>query len=224
MTSIVFLVSGNGGTLKFVNEMIKRNHVQGLRIQHVISDRSCGALEYAKHESIPNTLIKYDRKNTENMLALLEDISPDIIITTFHKILDNQIVSKFRGKLINLHYSLLPSFKGLIGMQTVEEAIKLRSRFIGGTCHYVDEQVDNGAIIAQFVFPLHYPPNIPKLQNIEFRASCLLLLNSLLAIDKPLARTIGVNSLNFLTETIFFEPAIIVDTESLNEEFWSNLS
>jgi len=223
MISLVFLVSGDGGTLKFINEIIKTKHIQNVSIECVIADRECGALSYSKTEGLPNNLIKYDKEHSAELLKSLENISPDFIITTFHKILDQNIVSKYRNKLINLHYSLLPSFKGLIGMQTLKEAIKLKSRFIGGTCHYIDEKVDNGEIISQFAFHVNYPNNLSTLQNIEFRASCILLLNSLLLLKNTTINNLPLSSISILASKIYFEPPLSINTEYLTEEFWKKI-
>ncbi len=224
MTSVVFLVSGNGGTLKFLHQAIKSNLVKAIRITCVIADRNCGALEYAQREGISNALIKYLRTDTNELHALLDDLSPDLIVTNIHKILDDRLVAKFRNKLINLHYSLLPAFKGLIGMKTIEEAVKIKSRFIGGTCHYVDEQVDNGEIISQFVLPLSYPPDIIQLQNIEFRASSLLLLNSIIVLTQPKGDKSGLNSVSILGSPVYFEPNMLVNPAVFDEQFWGRIS
>ena len=224
MTSVVFLVSGNGGTLKFLHQAIKSDLVQSIGISCVIADRNCGALEYAQKEGIPNALIKYLRTDTNSLHALLDDLSPDVIITNIHKILDDRLVAKFRHKLINLHYSLLPAFKGLIGMKTIDEAIKIKSRFIGGTCHYVDEQVDNGAIISQFVLPLSYPPDVNQLQNIEFRASSLLLLNSIIILTQPKGNQSGLNAVSILGSPVYFEPNVLVNYALFDQQFWSRIS
>ena len=55
-------------------------------------------------------------------LKELNKLNPDVIITNIHKIIDSDTLNMFPSKFINLHYSLLPSFAGYIGMETVEKA------------------------------------------------------------------------------------------------------
>ena len=223
MISVVFLVSGNGGTLKFLDQGVHSGIIKNIEIKAVISDRECDALNYAEKRGIFNQKVDYIKNKNQKLVSILETLNPDFIVTTFYKILDENIVAKFRNKLINLHYSLLPAFKGLIGMSTVEEALKLKSKFIGGTCHFVDEFVDNGEIIAQFVMPVSYPVKIEFLQEIVFRSTCFLLINSLYSLS-PQTETISkINSNIFLNQIIYFQPEISFPIFTFNEHFWSEL-
>jgi phosphoribosylglycinamide formyltransferase-1 len=224
MISVVFLVSGGGGTLKFLNESMKLGYVPNVEIKSVISDRVCGAYEYAQKEKLPARLITYTRQNNEELRAILKELSPDIIVTTFYKILDPLLVQEFENKLVNLHYSLLPAFKALIGMKTIDEAIKLNSRFIGGTLHLVDAEVDNGKIVSQFVLPLKYPVNTHEVQNIEFRASCFLFLNYLCTMGKDDDTGPSKGNINIISNAVYFEPEIVFDTDAMDENFWNKIS
>jgi phosphoribosylglycinamide formyltransferase 1 len=180
--NIVFLSSGGGGHLKFVYEMINQSDLtlkNMLRVKAVIADRECGALEYAKANNINSCLHSFKRNSEQNavLINLLKDNEADIIITNVHKIIDEEVLLNFEGKMINLHYSILPSFQGSIGMKTVENAIEHGCRFLGASVHYVTNVVDAGKVISQSVFPFFSQPNV---YDIVFKSGCLSLWSALL--------------------------------------------
>ncbi len=149
---IAFLGSGGGGNLKFIHEISKID--DSIEIVGLIADRFCGAIEYAIDNGLYNRIHSFKRSILENqdLICMLKDLSPDLIITNVHKILSPSVVKSFEGKLINLHYSYLPAFGGLIGMKPVDEALNRGNKFIGVTCHDVNEKVDDGSTIAQGFF------------------------------------------------------------------------
>jgi len=114
MKSVIFLVSGNGGNLKFIYQAAKLLEID-LKIQHVIADRDCKAIEFAKNNAIQNTQIKYNSNSPNELDSILKNASPSAVITNIHKILSPTSIFPHH-QYINLHYALLPSFKGLIGM------------------------------------------------------------------------------------------------------------
>lgn len=221
MTKIVFLVSSNGGTLKFLNEYIKLYHLNSVSIQAVIGDRQCKAIEYADKNGISNKVVFYNKGNKHALFAELELLDPDIIVTNIFKILDDGIVNRFRGKLINFHYSLLPSFKGHIGVSTIKEAIKLNCQFIGSTCHLVDELVDNGKIIGQTVFQINKENDELELSNIMFRSNCIMALNILVSFNNlDYSKSSQIEILN---KTIMFSPILNKSLKIPDEHFWEKI-
>jgi phosphoribosylglycinamide formyltransferase 1 len=149
---IVFLGSGGGGNLKFIHNLSKIN--KNFDVVGVITDRHCGASEYAKKSKIFTTQHSFKRTLSENqiLISILDELSPDIIITNVHKILSKVVVQNFKGRLINLHYSYLPAYAGLIGVKPVDAAIERGNKYIGVTCHEVNEKVDDGKTLAQGLF------------------------------------------------------------------------
>jgi phosphoribosylglycinamide formyltransferase-1 len=115
----------------------------------VIADRACPAVEWAQAHRIHTAVAPYSRANPTVLRDALETLAPDLIVTTIHKILDDRLVAMFEGRLLNLHYSLLPAFAGLIGMQPVREARARGCGLIGATAHHVTTQLDAGPILAQ---------------------------------------------------------------------------
>lgn len=218
MKKVVFLVSGGGGTLIFINEIASLLKLP-IKIVGVISDRSCNALDYAQKNNIPSHQIEYSRQNNAGLKNILLQISPDIVITNIHKIIDKEIVDLFQSKLINLHYSLLPSFSGFIGMKTVEAAKKANSKFIGATVHKVDEIVDHGEILAQSCFPVDWD-TAGLVEDTVFRSACLCLLNVLLFDDSNKKEFSFIKIHN---TDVSFSPSLCFDISDINEKFWDRI-
>ena len=174
---IVFLCSGGGGNLRFIYECQNIGLVP-YTIAGVIADRKCNAITFASLKSIPNFIIDYDESpDVENDIKkILNEMKPDLIVTTIHKILGKRLLDSFGNIFINLHYSYLPAYKGLIGMRPVDLAVKLKAAFIGTTCHFVDEDVDSGEIITQGIICLNTTKDI---YNKVFECGAITLLGSI---------------------------------------------
>jgi len=97
-----------------------------------------------KEKNLPPVLISED---FEEILKALKKINPDLIVLAgFLKIVPSFIINEFKGKIINLHPSILPHFKGLnADKKSFEE-----KKACGITIHYADEKLDSGAIILQY--------------------------------------------------------------------------
>jgi len=184
---IVFLGSGGGGNLKFINEYTKI--IPEVNVCGVLSDRECGAINYAKKENIFSEVLSFERNKRGNkeLIQALEKLNPDLIITNVHKILSESVVSEFSGKLINLHYSYLPAYGGKIGMKPVDLAIQRNNSFIGTTSHYVTREVDAGRIISQGIFDRY---KVKDIYQKTFVTGALTLLSAIyhLKHDEPASR------------------------------------
>ena len=88
------------------------------------------------------------------------DAQLDLLCLTFNRIIPPALVSHYRGRIINVHMSLLPAFKGLRGL---EQALTADVRFVGVTIHEVDEGVDTGPIIAQTLVGVRPDDTAPAL-------------------------------------------------------------
>jgi len=176
MRSVLFLVSGGGGNLKFIHQAMTSGIINDVRLG-VIGDRVCGALEYAENNNFFNKKVKYSRDESDELLLAIDQFSPDVIVTNFHKILGLDIVDLYRDKMINLHYSLLPAFSGFIGVKPIEEARNRGCKYIGPTCHRVSEEVDAGYILSQYAFST--PELFSDAVMQMFRTGCLVLLSGI---------------------------------------------
>lgn len=173
---IVFLGSGGGGNLKVASEYFKEFPV--MKVCGVLADRKCGAVEYAVKENIIHRKLSFERNNkgSAELIQVIQDLDPDVIITNVHKILSTKVVNEFSGKLVNLHYSYLPAYGGTIGMKPVDLAIERNNSFIGTTSHFVTEEVDAGKIISQGIFDRYKVENVYQK---TFETGALTLLSTL---------------------------------------------
>ena len=214
MIRIVFLVSVSGGTLKFLFNAIRILNIN-FEIVGVIADRECQSLQFAEKENIYSKKIKYTKDNVEELREQLFFLNPDIIVTNIHKIIDEETLSYWENKFLNVHYSLLPSFGGLIGMETVEKAKEQNVKFIGGTCHKVNKNVDSGKILQQGCFSVDWNDEKLVVDSV-FKTTCFCLLGSIYQSGKKSTEAILINNYK-----VQFSPPISFETGSFNDLFWS---
>lgn len=219
---VFFLVSGNGGNLKFIHSCIKNNIIKGIDLT-VIGDRECGAIDYARKHEIRSYVISYSKDYNVELRALLDELNPDYIITSWHKVIDEYIVNRYYGKIINLHYSILPAFSGMIGEKPILEAIKKKCKFIGATIHYVNERVDDGEIIIQGVTKNN--EDVPIIIDRVFKMGCFMLLNTLISKNPQILIKPYHNEKksNITDDHFIFEPKLLFDSTWFDHQFWERL-
>tara|TARA_B100000989_G_scaffold263300_1_gene215119 strand:+ start:957 stop:1541 length:585 start_codon:yes stop_codon:yes gene_type:complete len=141
--------SGTGSNL--IN-LIKFSHSKKspIKIQLVISNnKNTKGINYAKRLRIKNKTFYYEKnKNPEKLiLKELKLNKIDLIcLAGFMKILSSNFIKEFKGKILNIHPSLLPKYKGL---NTHNRAIRNNENYSGCTVHYVNSRLDSGKIILQ---------------------------------------------------------------------------
>lgn len=147
---LVVLASGTGSLLSSLLESAVGDYPG--RVVAVGADRACRALDIAAQASIPTfevRLADHDDRDAWNT-ALTEAVAehePDLIVSAgFMKILGEEFLSRFDGRVVNTHPALLPSFPGA---RAVPDAIEYGVRLTGCTVHLVDSGVDTGPILAQ---------------------------------------------------------------------------
>jgi len=142
-------ISGAGSNFK---NLIKFSKIKKtpISINLVVSNvREAKGLKYADQFDIKKKIFNFqDIKNTEKkILTLLKKEKINFIcLAGFMKILSKDFIKKFDGKIINIHPSLLPKYKGL---NTHHKVIINKDKFSGCTVHYVTEKLDSGKIIMQ---------------------------------------------------------------------------
>jgi len=148
MLKVVVLISGRGSNLKAIMDKCSKKNVPA-KVIAIISNnsRASGLKLNGKFQKIIINN-KLSKKKFENELQKnLEKLKPNLIcLAGFMKILSSFIIKKWKNKIINIHPSLLPSFKGL---NTHERALNAGVKKSGCTIHFVDESLDGGPIIAQ---------------------------------------------------------------------------
>jgi len=174
---VIFLVSGDGGNLKYVYKC--RDKLK-ITIPAVIGDRECKAIHYSRKMKISTFVIEFGDQT--ELQRLINKIQPDIVVTTVHKILNKETLSVCNAKFINLHYSLLPDYRGMIGMKPVEEAIKDKKNIVGVTLHEVNNILDGGDVISQAIIDTRankLTKNPNKIKDTVFFCGAILLVSHL---------------------------------------------
>ena len=166
-------ISGQGSNLKNLISRSRDNSFP-IKISLVISNnRTAKGINYAKKYKIPFMLINTKIRNYEfKVLKKLKKFQIEFIcLAGYMKIVPNKIINKFKKKIINIHPSLLPKFKGL---NTFQRALKSKERKSGCTVHYVNNKLDDGIIIIKKVFFLKSKDNEitlkQKTHKLEYRA------------------------------------------------------
>ena len=222
---IVFLCSGGGGNLAFVQSAIERNWLKGAKIAGVFTDRLCPASGFAERTGLYNRVIEINDKIQEQLYSELNALNPDIIITTVHKIIGYDIINQYSNQLVNLHYSLLPSFSNLIGSKPLEAALKHQVLIAGVTVHFVDEQVDAGRPIVQGAIALNANDTIENLMPVVFRCGCIAMLRALYSLlSNSTFFSSSPTSLHVLGRLCLFSGGETVPEEFVSdEEYWMEL-
>ena len=151
MISVVVLISGSGSNLLSLLQK-SENPLYPAKIVAVGSDKDAPGLEHAELYEVDTFVVNPERFTSkeewaETLLANVMHHQPDLVVLAgFMKILPANFVSALKGKLINIHPSLLPEFKGA---HAVRDALAAGATKTGVTIHYVDEGVDTGEIIVQ---------------------------------------------------------------------------
>ncbi len=155
---VVSLISGGGTNLQELINCQDKGLLGNAQLIGVISNVSSAfGLERARQASIRTSTLSHaqfsDRSSFD--LALIEVIreyNPDLIaLSGFMRVLTIDFVTHFANKLINIHPSLLPKYKGL---NTHRRAIEAGERTTGATVHWVTEELDSGTIIRQIKVPI----------------------------------------------------------------------
>ncbi len=147
--NIAVFISGNGSNFKnLVLDSLKKKSKYEIKL--VISNKATAkGLKYAKKFKVKKKIINYlNKKNAEEIILVeLKKNNIDLIcLAGFMKILSKNLIKKFNGKIINIHPSLLPKYKGL---NTHQRAIDNKEKYSGCTVHYVNSRLDSGKIILQ---------------------------------------------------------------------------
>ena len=148
MLKVVVLISGRGSNLKAIIDKCSKKNVPAKVIAIISNNPTASGLKLnGKFEKIiiNNKLNK--KKFEIELQNNLKKLKPNLIcLAGFMKVLSPFIIKKWKNKIINVHPSLLPSFKGL---NTHERALNAGTKKSGCTIHFVDESLDGGPIIAQ---------------------------------------------------------------------------
>lgn len=155
---IAILISGNGTNMEKIIESCESG-VLDAEVALVISDKpNAPGIAKARARHVRTIVRTYaaDRSREQNEAPIVETIAREridwIVLAGFMRILSGDFVRRFRGRIVNIHPSLLPAFPGA---HAIEDALEAKADFTGVTVHIVDELVDHGPVMAQEEVPIY---------------------------------------------------------------------
>ena len=157
MKRIVILLSGRGTNMEAIVRACAAERWPS-QVAAVISNRADAAgLEFARSQGVTTVVVDHkafaSRDAFDAELAQrIDAFAPDVVVLAgFMRILGDEFVQRYEGRLVNVHPSLLPAFTGL---HTHRRAIEAGCKLAGATVHFVTARLDHGPIIAQAVVPV----------------------------------------------------------------------
>ncbi|ETO91087.1 MAG: phosphoribosylglycinamide formyltransferase [Candidatus Xenolissoclinum pacificiensis L6] len=174
MFKIAILISGRGSNMESI---IRRFHVDayglGIRVVCVISDViNAPGIRKARNYGVPSFVMPdipsytrlqnrffFERRVTDILTSYGVRL---VCLAGFMRILSKFFINLWNGRIINIHPSLLPAFKGLYAQK---QALRSGAKITGCTVHYVDDKIDHGEIVAQRVVPIFPCDTLRSLAN-----------------------------------------------------------
>jgi phosphoribosylglycinamide formyltransferase-1 len=155
---LAVLLSGRGSNFEAIADAVDAGRIPDARIVAVVSDNSrAPGLARARERGIPAHDIERARFSSRSdheaaVTRVLEDARPDLVcLAGYMRILSPDFVARWRGRILNIHPSLLPKYPGVSPQRRALEAGDTLS---GCTVHFVDEGTDTGPIVLQRVVPI----------------------------------------------------------------------
>ena len=168
MYKIVVLISGGGSNLQAIIDNIQSGNIKA-EVSAVISNcADAFGLERAEKAGIDNHILDHtvfgSRESFDQSLSqIIDSYEPDLIVLAgFMRILSDEFVEQFHGKMINIHPSLLPKYKGL---NTHQRALESGDSEHGASVHFVIPELDAGTVIIQGVVPIKANDTADELQQ-----------------------------------------------------------
>ena len=158
MLKVLVCVSGGGTNLQAILDQAKENKLGDVEIVRVISNNANAyALTRASEAGVSGVCVSPKDYETraefhKAFLQAIDEVSPDLIVLAgFLVVIPEEVIAKYRNRIINIHPSLIPSFcgTGYYGLKVHEAALERGVKVTGATVHFVDEGTDTGPIILQ---------------------------------------------------------------------------
>ena len=162
------LASGEGTNFQELINLSQKNKLD-IDIKVLITNKAnAGCIKRAKNFKIPYKVItnnNFPKKELfeDEIIQILKSFDVELVVMAgWMKIVSSDFVGKFKNRIINIHPSLLPSFKG---SKAINEALLNGSKITGCSVHIVEEEVDSGALIMQAALPILKNDNIESLSR-----------------------------------------------------------
>ena len=140
------LCSGNGSNFENIVRTCKHDEV----VVMIYNKSKCGAHKRADKLGIPNCYLKSE--NEFETISLLQAWGVELVVLAgWMRVVSSNLINAFPDRIINIHPSLLPKYKGL---HAIEQAMESEDKITGCTVHFVSEELDSGAVILQKAVPI----------------------------------------------------------------------
>mgnify|MGYP001233369703 FL=1 len=206
MKNIVVLISGSGSNLQAIIDNCNTKYINA-EITCVISNNpGAYGLERATSANINSIVINNkDYKSRScfdsELIKVLDELNPDLIVLAgFMRILTEKLTSKFFGKIVNIHPSLLPKYPGL---NTHQEVINNKDKIHGVSIHYVSSKLDCGPLIAQGEIKTkayeninHLIKRIHKIEHIIYPEIIKYICDDRISIESNQVKFNNINTIN----------------------------
>lgn len=155
--SIAVLISGSGSNLQAIIDACQNNSITANVVAVIANRPQAGGIQRASSNGIATHCIDHteyvDREAFDTAVAgVIDQYNPDLVVLAgFMRILSDVFVTKYLGKLLNIHPSLLPKYPGL---NTHQRAIDAGDKLAGTTVHFVTAELDGGPAIIQASVPI----------------------------------------------------------------------
>lgn len=171
MYKIAVLASGSGSNLQSILDNIENGNIKGEVSLIIGSKEGIYALERAKNHKIKSVVVskkEFGENTSYEILRLAKENSIDfIVLAGYLSILSGKILEEYRDRIINIHPSLIPSFCGnkMYGINVHKAAIEKGVKYSGCTVHFVNDEVDGGAIVDQEIVEVDFEDTAYSLQK-----------------------------------------------------------
>ena len=207
----VCLISGSGTNLQTIIDNIN-NEILQIELVSVISDNpKAKGLQRAKREGIDTKIIDYStyknrREFDESLEIEMLSINPDLIILAgYMKILNVNFCNIFAGRILNIHPSLLPKYKGL---NTHQRVIDNHEELHGASVHFVVPELDEGPVIIQYQFEIERHDDRHSLQKKVQQGEYIIYSKAIQWFSEK--RLIFDSEKAYLDDKLLLKPSIVM--------------
>ena len=206
MKNIVVLISGSGSNLQAIIDNCNTKYINAEIICVISNNPDAYGLKRAASADINSIIINNkDYKSRScfdsELIKVLDDLNPDLIVLAgFMRILTEKLTSKFFGKIVNIHPSLLPKYPGL---NTHQEVINNKDTIHGVSIHYVSSKLDCGPLIAQGEIKTkeyenidHLIKRIHEIEHIIYSEIIKYICDDRISIESNQVKFNNINTIN----------------------------
>ena len=162
----IFASGGGSNARRVIQQGCRSNFYE---VALVLTDQpTSGVQSHAREFAIPSVVVKWKETTPSDLIALMKKYKIDfIVLAGFLRLVPKDLIDVFYQRIINLHPSLLPKYggKGMYGRYVHRAVLNAKESQTGITIHYVSEEYDKGAVIAQFITEILPEDTVETIEN-----------------------------------------------------------